>query len=148
MDGPWQAKTLHRFRNLLGQQQQISVPSLNPSSHPMWRVWYYFTGRQQKHCGGPSPKKLKADSVGFLPVCFILAETNVLALWRTRKKDIIFFKCIFKSDDEDGPSFLPFFLCFFLSWILSFFLSFFLSLFVFYVVLIFLSFFVSCFLLS
>jgi hypothetical protein len=67
----------------------------------MWRVWYHFTGRQQKICG-PSLNKLKADSVGFLPVSFILAETNVLALRRTRKKDITFFKCIFKLDDEDG----------------------------------------------
>jgi hypothetical protein len=49
------------------------------------------------------PQEIEScDSVGFLPVCFIFAETSVLALWRTRKKDIIFFKCIFKLDDEDS----------------------------------------------
>ena len=48
------------------------------------------------------PKKLKADSMGFQQVCFILAETNVLALRRTRQKDITFFKCSFKLDGEDG----------------------------------------------
>jgi hypothetical protein len=46
-------------------------------------------------------KKIKAGSLDFLPVCFILAETSVLVLRRTRKKDILFFKCIFKLDDED-----------------------------------------------
>ena len=60
-----------------------------------------FHSQETKSCG-PSPKKLKAYSVGFQPVCFILAETNVLALRRTRKKDITFFKCSFKLDGEDG----------------------------------------------
>jgi hypothetical protein len=101
MDEPGQRKTLHRFRGFLRQQKHINVPNQNGGSHPMWRVWYRFTGRKQKSCG-PSPKKLKADSVGFQPVCFILAETNVLALRRTRKKDITFFKCSFKLDSEDG----------------------------------------------
>jgi len=96
-----QTKTLRRFRNFLRQQNQVSVPNQNEASHPMWRVWYRFTGRKQKSYG-PSPKKLKADSVGFQPACFILAETNVLALRRTRKKDITFFKCSFKLDGEDG----------------------------------------------
>ena len=96
-----QTKTLRRFRDFLRQQKQVSVPNQNEASHPMWRVWYRFTRRKQKSYG-PSPKKLKDDSVGFQPVCFILAETNVLALRRTRTKDITFFKCSFKLDGEDG----------------------------------------------
>ena len=91
MDESEQTKTLRRFRNFLRQQKHFSVPNQNEPSHPMWCVWNRFTG-----------KKLKPDSVGFQPVCFILSETSVLTLQRTRKKDKTFFKCIFKLDGEGG----------------------------------------------
>ena len=92
------------FRNFARQHFLEKIQEGGANSEFMLQVWYHTTGRKPKVPSRTKMVKLKNTQplLGFIPVCYVLQGTNVLALRRLIKKDITFYNCIFDVDSNEN----------------------------------------------
>jgi|SaaInl85LU_5_DNA_1037374.scaffolds.fasta_scaffold14600_1 hypothetical protein len=97
-------KNQHGFRNFARKHCNEKINGGSVNFELMLQVWYHTTGRKPKVPSRPKMVKLKNTQplLGFIPVCYVLQGTSVLALRRLIKKDITFYNCIFNVDSNEN----------------------------------------------